>query len=264
MIDKKTNSTSYFHRCKKEDGAARVFYLFIISSFIFALTVVVIRVIFDDAFRAVTEYRLILFQLTAGVVFLRLPRLLSRPLSIFIPNGLYIAYMLFLWSAIFLGEFALFYYRFSLWDTIMHLYSAVLLSFLGLSIPRLFSGDEVSPALTLLISIGFSMLVGVLWEIYEFSFDGILGLNMQKFAYPSGGTQKLSPFIGRAALVDTMADLIVDLVGSVGVSAWAYVYIKKKGALPQTLSLTGGNCKKWDECDKNCRQNNENESPMTE
>ena len=238
MTDKKHKHTPDLLKSVREEGVARIFFLFILSSFIFALIVVAVRVAFDEGFRITTEYRVILFQLTAGVVFLRLPRLLSRPLSIFIPDGLYIAYMLFLWGAIFLGEFALFYYRVGIWDTVLHFYSAILLSILGLSIPRLITGEDISPTLSVILALAFSVFVGVLWEIYEFSFDGILGLNMQKFAHPMGDGKKLSPLVGRAALVDTMTDLIIDLFGSISASVWAYFYIKRKGMLPKALVLT--------------------------
>ena len=224
-------------RRHKEDGVTRIFFCFILSSFVFALVAVPARVMLDEGFRLSGEYRLTLFQLTAGVFFLRLPGLLSRPLGIKLPSGLYVAYMLFLWGAIFLGEFAMLYYRVSVWDTVMHLYSAVLLSLLGLSLPRLFTGEDISPVLTLVIAIGFSLFIGVLWEIYEFTFDGLLGLNMQKFAAYVDGAKRLSPLVGRAALVDTMTDIIVDLAGTVSVSIWAYIYIKRKGALPHSLTV---------------------------
>ena len=221
---------------KNGDAASRVFYCFILSSFIFALVVIPTRVIFDEVYRASTEYRLILFQLTAGLVFLRLPRLLSKPLGIDIPHGLYIAYMLFLWAAIFLGEFALLYYRVPFWDTLMHFFSAVLLTLLGLSLPTLITGEEISPLLCTILAVGFSVTVGVLWEVYEFSFDGILGLNMQKFATLT--RSGLAPLTGRAALTDTMTDLIVDLIGSLVPSVAAGIYIRKNGRLPPALTVS--------------------------
>ena len=225
------------HATKKNgDAASRVFYCFILSSFIFALVVIPTRVIFDEVYRASTEYRLILFQLTAGLVFLRLPRLLSKPLGIDIPHGLYIAYMLFLWAAIFLGEFALLYYRVTFWDTLMHFFSAVLLTLLGLSLPTLITGEEISPLLCTILAVGFSVTVGVLWEVYEFSFDGILGLNMQKFATLT--RSGLAPLTGRAALTDTMTDLIVDLIGSLVPSVVAGIYIRKNGRLPPALTVS--------------------------
>lgn len=221
---------------KNGDAASRVFYCFILSSFIFALVVIPTRVIFDEVYRASTEYRLILFQLTAGLVFLRLPRLLSKPLGIDIPHGLYIAYMLFLWAAIFLGEFALLYYRVPFWDTLMHFFSAVLLTLLGLSLPTLITGEEISPLLCTILAVGFSVTVGVLWEVYEFSFDGILGLNMQKFATLT--RSGLASLTGRAALTDTMTDLIVDLIGSLVPSVAAGIYIRKNGRLPPALTVS--------------------------
>ena len=73
--------------------------------------------------------------------------------------------------------------------------------------------------------------MGVLWEIYEFSFDGLLGLNMQKFALENGAN-----LVGRMALRDTMKDLIVDSVGAFIVSLIGYISIKyKKGWLDKLL-----------------------------
>lgn len=235
-VTKDGHTTKTSNNEKNGDAASRVFYCFILSSFIFALVVIPTRVIFDEVYRASTEYRLILFQLTAGLVFLRLPRLLSRPLGIDIPHGLYIAYMLFLWAAIFLGEFALLYYRVPFWDTLMHFFSAVLLTLLGLSLPTLITGEEISPLLCTILAVGFSVTVGVLWEVYEFSFDGILGLNMQKFATLT--RSGLASLTGRAALTDTMTDLIVDLIGSLVPSVAAGIYIRKNGRLPPALTVS--------------------------
>ena len=66
------------------------------------------------------------------------------------------------------------------------------------------------------------MAVGVLWEIYEFTFDGILGLNMQKFRLESG-----EMLIGREALTDTMEDLIVDALGALVMSVVGFFAIRR-------------------------------------
>ena len=119
----------------------------------------------------------------------------------------------------------------------MGTYSAVLLSLLGLSLPTLLTGEKIAPTLTAMVAIGFSVFIGVLWEIYEFSFDGLLGLNMQKFALPIEKGATLSPLVGRDALIDTMSDLIVDTVGACATSLCACLYIKRKGALPRALTV---------------------------
>ena len=71
----------------------------------------------------------------------------------------------------------------------------------------------------------FAIMLGVFWEVYEFAFDGLLGLNMQKFMLESG-----EQLIGRAALADTMEDLIVDMLGAFVMSVIGYISLKyKKG-----------------------------------
>jgi len=233
----------------------RILYLLVLASFVFALIYVPLRALVDEGYRAATEYKIIIFQLAMGVVFLRLPYLLSRLLSISIAGGLSASYVLFLWCAIFLGEFAYFYYRVPVWDSLLHIFSAALLTVAVLSLTRL-SPVPMSPFICALLAVGASVLVGVLWEVYEFTFDGILGLNMQKFAAPSatgsadalrGAHQLFIPdttsgnlvdLTGRAALTDTMTDLILDLVASVAVGVLGYFRLCKSGELPRPLRIT--------------------------
>ena len=61
---------------------------------------------------------------------------------------------------------------------------------------------ELSPLFVALFSFCFAVTLGVVWEFYEYTFDGLLGLNMQKFALENG-----TLLIGRAALADTMMDM---------------------------------------------------------
>ena len=62
----------------------------------------------------------------------------------------------------------------------------------------------------------------VLWEFYEFTFDGLLGMNMQR--YMAAGGELLR---GRAALMDTMGDLLMDFLGSLGLALVGYFGIKR-------------------------------------
>ena len=67
--------------------------------------------------------------------------------------------------------------------------------------------------------------MGALWEIYEFSFDGLLGMNMQKFRLEDG-----TLLIGHEALRDTMEDIITDALGALIVSVVGALTMKKKAA----------------------------------
>jgi len=64
---------------------------------------------------------------------------------------------------------------------------------------------SLSPFFVSLFAFCFALAIGALWEVYEYSFDSILGLNMQK-AY----TQQGVPLVGTAVLWDAMKDIITD------------------------------------------------------
>ena len=77
---------------------------------------------------------------------------------------------------------------------------------------------NLSPVFVAVFAFCFAVTLGVFWEIYEFTFDGILRLNMQKFMLENG-----TQLIGRAALLDTMKDLIVDCLGALIMSFVGYL-----------------------------------------
>ena len=162
--------------------------------------------------------------------------MISKKARIVIPSSMYVVYVIFLYAAIFLGEVRDFYYKIPHWDTILHTFSGAGIGALGFSVVSLLNKEKkidfnLSPFFVALFSFCFAVTIGVFWEIYEFSFDGILGLNMQKFALENG-----SRLLGRAALMDTMKDLIVDSLGAFIMSVLGYISIKfKKGWLDKIL-----------------------------
>jgi hypothetical protein len=84
-----------------------------------------------------------------------------------------------------------------------------------------------------IFAFSFALAIGALWEVYEFSFDGLLGLNMQKFAFADGTLMQ-----GRDALADTMKDLIVDALGALGTSIMGYISIKFKKGWIEKIEVT--------------------------
>lgn len=176
--------------------------------------------------RIKSDYALMLSQCVLGVIAMLLPGLLKHKLRIDIPSNMLILYTLFLYSAIYLGEVKSFYYNVPNWDNILHTFSGAMIGALGFSIVTLLNKtDEVpislSPIFVALFSFCFAVTLGVVWEFYEFIFDGLLGLNMQKFALENG-----TELVGRAALVDTMIDLFVDAIGALIISIIGYISLK--------------------------------------
>lgn len=176
--------------------------------------------------RIKSDYVLMLSQCILGVVAMLLPGMLEHKLKIEIPSNMLILYTIFLYSAIYLGEVKSFYYNVPNWDNILHTFSGAMIGALGFSIVTLLNKTEevpmnLSPLFVALFSFCFAVTLGVVWEFYEFTFDGLLGLNMQKFALEDG-----TQLIGRDALTDTMIDLFVDAVGALIISIIGYISLK--------------------------------------
>jgi hypothetical protein len=183
-----------------------------------------------------SDYVLMLVQCLLGILAMLLPGWLARKWRIEIPSGMMILYLLFLYAAIYLGEVQSFYYRIPHWDMILHGFSGGMLGALAFSFVRLLNKSDrvelyLSPLFTAMFAFCFSMTLGIFWEIYEYSVDGLLGLNMQKFMAEDG-----TNFIGRAALNDTMQDVLTDAVGALFTSLVGYVSLKyKKGWVEKVL-----------------------------
>ena len=208
-----------------------VAYLITILSFIFSLIYVSVRASLDTQYRAQSEYKLIIFQSLFGILCVNLPTLLTRKLRLTIPNLFASLYAIFLWCAIFLGEFLLFYDKLAHFDDLLHLVSSMMLGLLGFSVIDIL-GDarsrilRISPGLEAFFAVCFAVFIGTLWEIYEFTFDGLLGLNMQKFRTPTA--DGFTDLVGRMALTDTMTDLIIDLLGALSVAVFGYATLKTR------------------------------------
>ena len=164
--------------------------------------------------RCRSDYVLMLLQCCLGLAVMFLPNMLEKKWTWPITDAMYFLYFLFLYCAIYLGEVRNFFYVVPHWDTWLHTFSGGMLGALGfIVVDRLNRVEGVpvrlSPGFVCLFALCFAVTVGVFWEIYEFTFDGLLGLNMQKFRLENG-----TQLVGRAALQDTMKDLIVDVAGA--------------------------------------------------
>ncbi|MDR1263255.1 MAG: hypothetical protein LBK46_07175 [Oscillospiraceae bacterium] len=176
-----------------------------------------------------SDYALMLIQCALGVCILFLPSALERKLKVSIPQPMHIAFMIFLYCAIYLGEVRSFYYRIPFWDSILHAFSGAMLGALGFVVIQLLNDHkgvhvELSPVFVSLFAFCFGLTCGTIWEIYEFTFDWLLKLNMQKFMLESG-----EALVGQAALLDTMKDIIVDAAAVFAVTFGPYFVRKAKG-----------------------------------
>jgi len=217
---------------------------FVLISFIAPIAFIIYKIIVSpetnteniEGLRIKADYVLMLFQCILGIIGFFLPNIISKKTKIEIPSNMYIAYILFLYGAVFLGEVRNYYHRIPYWDTMLHTLSGAMFGALGFSVVNILNKNEkvhvkLSPIFVALFSFLFAVTLGVMWEIFEYAVDGVLGVNMQKFALENG-----TLLSGRLAVVDTMQDLIVDSIGAFVMSIIGYISLKyKKGWVEKLL-----------------------------
>jgi len=175
----------------------------------------------------VTEWE-ILFAAVLTLVLILMPTLLARRARISIPSGFQIFILLFVFASMYLGEVHGYFHRFRWWDRLLHSTSAVVLGYIGFVLIYALNKDsrmevKLSPLFMALFSFCFAVTIGTLWEIFEFGADALVGANMQK-------ARNLELIYGsldtRLGLLDTMVDLIVNVIGALFVSILGYFHVK--------------------------------------
>jgi len=157
------------------------------------------------------------FLAIATLLMSMVPALFARWFKIHLPVSFFAAIVVFIFGTIFLGEAYDFYERYWWWDIALHGGSAVGFGLIGfVFVFMLFEGDRYAapPWAIAFFGFCFAVMIGMVWEIFEFSMDQIFGLNMQK-----------------SGLTDTMWDLIVDMAGALFGASAGVAYLKGRSRL---------------------------------
>lgn len=162
----------------------------------------------------------LIIEAMAGIVLIYLPNIIKKIFKIVFPDGIILFYWFFLLISVFLGTCLHFMSIISFWDKILHFISPMILTITGYGIiaALLKKADisDVSPWLFLVMGFSFAGVCGVFWEFWEFFCDQFFSMNLQRYN-ASGGV----PLVGRAALMDTMGDLLTNTLGSLTLSVIA-------------------------------------------
>lgn len=157
-----------------------------------------------------------------GIALIFMPQVILKVFKLKIPAAIVLFYWFFLFISVFLGTGMHLISIISFWDKILHAVSPMVLTALGYGLIGYLMKDaeisKTSPWLFLLFGFAFAGLCGVFWEFWEFLCDQFLGMNFQRFAASDG-----TLFVGRAALMDTMGDLLTNTIGAalMGLFAWS-------------------------------------------
>jgi hypothetical protein len=151
------------------------------------------------------------------------PYVAGRTLDVHFPNSFSFAVAVFVFATLFLGEVGNFYETYWWWDLILHAGTGIAFGLIGLTVLLIFFKKKrvsADPLILALFAFSFSVAIGALWEIFEFSLDQLFGLNTQ-----------------RSGLPDTMGDLIIDSLAAAAaaVTAYWYVHPRKKAPLEEVI-----------------------------
>lgn len=196
------------------------------------------------------------FLCVVTLILFSIPAFLDEKFNIELPDMLEIIILLFIFSAEILGEINEFYIHFKNWDVILHTTNGFIMAGIGYSLVDLLNkndkvGIALSPIYVAIVSICFSMTIGVLWEFFEYGVDNVLKFDMQKDTIvqkinsvtlnPDGKNKVVSVPIESViingedwiemyggyidiGLNDTMKDLFVNFIGAVVFSFIGYFY----------------------------------------
>lgn len=153
---------------------------------------------------------------SAIMVIIYLPKVLGRRFKVNVPPEFELLAIIFIFAALFLGEFRGYYVRYWWWDMALHTASGLLLGIFGFLLVFVLNeskeiGLQMRPRFVAFFAFLFAVACGAIWEIFEFAMDQLFGMNMQK------------PMLGDpSGLTDTMWDLIVDTLGALVISIWGW------------------------------------------
>lgn len=165
----------------------------------------------------------------AGIALIFLPEIIEKVLKISLPEKIIYFYWFFLVISVFLGTSLHMISIISFWDKILHSVSPMVLTALGYGLIGFLMKDadisKTSPWLFLLFGFAFAGVCGVFWEFWEFLCDTIADMNLQRYATSAG-----TLLIGRAALMDTMGDLLTNTIGALLMGIYASIQSRGNAA----------------------------------
>lgn len=183
---------------------------------------IIVTLMAIDVVVVVTEGQwLSAFLILTIALLILLVTVFSDRLAVQIPSEFQVLALVFVFSALFLGEVRSYYDRIWWWDIALHSTSGLLMGILGFLLVYVLNASEriafsMTPRFIAFFAFMFAVAVGAIWEIFEYLMDTIFGANMQKtmFDDPSG-------------LTDTMWDMIVNAIGAACISTMGWWYMKR-------------------------------------
>lgn len=219
---------------------------------------IIVALVMVARFIRADYYSVFLCLLT--LLLFNIPVFVDKKLHVTLPKELEAIILLFIFSAEILGEIGSFYTHIAWWDTMLHTINGFLMAAIGFALIDILNNSPkfhitMSPIFVAFVAFCFSMTVGVVWEFFEFSMDYFTLTDMQKdrmvvdlssvllnptglndeivlrgiesttLTLSDGSTYLIQGGYLDIGIIDTMKDLLVNLIGAVIFSVIGYFYI---------------------------------------
>lgn len=219
---------------KKNVGNKILYYLLQVLTLMTAIASLVMYIVKREGLETTANQ---IFMCVMALICINIPAFLEKKFKFYIPNYISIILYVFIFAHYVLGEVLKVYDHSIVFDKILHTTSGVIMSFIGFSFIFMLNKInpekmKLSPFFIVLFTFCFTMTTEYVWELFEYSADRLLDLNMQRWqdgiteTLENGSVISSVPY--GSGLKDTMGDMAVNILGCLGVCVYALVGMKLK------------------------------------
>ena len=219
---------------KKNVGNKILYYLLQVLTLMTAIASLVMYIVKREGLETTANQ---IFMCVMALICINKPAFLEKKFKFYIPNYISIILYVFIFAHYVLGEVLRVYDHSIVFDKILHTTSGVIMSFIGFSFIFMLNKInpekmKLSPFFIVLFTFCFTMTTEYVWELFEYSADRLLDLNMQRWqdgiteTLENGSVISSVPY--GSGLKDTMGDMAVNILGCLGVCVYALVGMKLK------------------------------------
>lgn len=219
---------------KKNVGNKILYYLLQVLTLMTAIASLVMYIVKREGLETTANQ---IFMCVMALICINIPAFLEKRFKFYIPNYISIILYVFIFAHYVLGEVLRVYDHSIVFDKILHTTSGVIMSFIGFSFIFMLNKInpekmKLSPFFIVLFTFCFTMTTEYVWELFEYSADRLLDLNMQRWqdgiteTLENGSVISSVPY--GSGLKDTMGDMTVNILGCLGVCVYALVGMKLK------------------------------------
>lgn len=226
----------------KRSLIVKIMYIALQLMTIATLIAIIVFYVRDESEIALSTFIMQLVMCSLALIVFNAMLILEHVFKFFIPDYLLLICSGFVFVNCIIGNvFQLFNTQSGVFDKILHVATGIICVFFALSIVNLLNDLpkmrwKLSPFFIVLFCFCFSMMIAVMWEIFEYMLDSIEpSLNMQRWAdgfigeVGDSGTYLISDPRG-SAMMDTMWDMTCNVIGSMIACGFCHFKIRKYSA----------------------------------